>query len=285
MAKGEKEVFEFLDYRAYLRAYYEHKKAKGPFSYRAFSRRAGLKSPNYLKLVIDGERNLTPAMAKRFASACGLRGAGARFFEDLVAFNQAKGSTDRAARYRTLSGHASFRKAQPLDLAHADYHSEWFIPAVRELAHRSDFVTDPAWIAKQLVPAITKAEAATALRVLRRLDMLLEETPGGLGPASPKDAIVSTGVQTKWVHIGTYHRTMMTRAAEAIDTIPAAQRDISSLTLCVDDGALEAIKEELHQLQRTLLALADDAKDPSQVIQIGFQLFPLSNPKAGGETP
>ena len=71
----EIDVFEYLDYRAFLRDLYLERKERGRgFSYRAFSRRAGLKSPNYLKMVIDGIRNITPAMAERFARALGLDG-------------------------------------------------------------------------------------------------------------------------------------------------------------------------------------------------------------------
>lgn len=271
------EVFEFLDYREFLRAYYDLKKAGGRFSYRAFARRAGLKSPNYLKLVIDGDRNLTPAMAQRFGKACGLDGEGLRFFEHLVAFNQAKTSSERAQRYRDLSSHRSFRKAQKLDLAHAAYHSEWFIPAVRELARRNDFRADAAWIAGQMVPAISKSDAARALRILEELGMLKEVD----GQIRPSDSIVSTGPQTKWVHIGEYHRVMMRRAAEAIDLVPAAERDISSLTLCVDPGRLQEIKSQLRDLRGSLLALEEDSENPTQVIQINFQLFPLSK---GDET-
>lgn len=280
MAEAPIEVFDFLDYRDFLRAYYERKKAGRGFSYRAFSRRAGLKSPNYLKLVIDDDRNLTPAMAERFGEACGLRGSGLRFFVDLVAFNQAKTSEERADRYRELTGHRSFRKAQRLDLKHAEYHSEWFIPAVRELAHRADFCADPAWIAEQMMPRISTADAARALEVLRELQMLQEDEDGTV---SPTDALVTTGPQTKWVHIGEYHRVMMQRAAESIDLVPAAERDITSLTLCVDGGKLQEIKAQLAVLRQSLLALADDSVDPARVIQINFQLFPLSQAPEAAE--
>ena len=64
------DVFDYLNYRAFLRDYYVERKRKGKVSFRSFSQRAGLKSPNYLKLVMDGERNLgadTPLHFSRFA--------------------------------------------------------------------------------------------------------------------------------------------------------------------------------------------------------------------------
>ena len=69
---GGIDVFAYLDYRAFLRDYYLWGKERGRLSFRAFSRRAGLRSPNYLKLVMDGDRGITDAMATRFAAALGL---------------------------------------------------------------------------------------------------------------------------------------------------------------------------------------------------------------------
>src|SRR5688500_12914713 len=98
------DVYAHFDYRSLLRSFYEHKKARSRgFSYRSFARRAGLSSPNLLKRVIDGERNLTPEMAERFARACGFEGEEASYFRELVAFNEAKTEAERSARYRTLS--------------------------------------------------------------------------------------------------------------------------------------------------------------------------------------
>jgi uncharacterized protein (TIGR02147 family) len=53
------EVFDYRDYRAYLRDVYQSRKSSEyGFSYRAFAKRAGLSAPNYLKLVAEGQRNL-----------------------------------------------------------------------------------------------------------------------------------------------------------------------------------------------------------------------------------
>ena len=129
------DVFAYLDYRAFLRDHYESRKGRG-FSFRAFARKANLGSPNYLKLVMDGERNLSGPMAARFARACGLEGDAAAYFEDLVHLGQARTSTERAAAYDRLKGFRRYRSVQKLELDHAEYHSTWYLPAIRELAAR-----------------------------------------------------------------------------------------------------------------------------------------------------
>ncbi|HOU94749.1 MAG TPA: TIGR02147 family protein, partial [Polyangiaceae bacterium] len=147
MAGVEVDVFQFQDYREFLRAYYAERKTHAKISYRAFSRRAGLGSPNYLKLVMDGARNLSPAMAGRFAAACRLEGAASAYFTELVAFNQARSHEERDRAYQRMKRHARFRAAHRLTLAQDRYHSRWYYPAIRELVSCGTFREDPAWIA------------------------------------------------------------------------------------------------------------------------------------------
>ena len=113
MIDAEIDVFAYLDYRAFLRDYYRARKATGRgFSYRNFSRRAGLKSPNYLKLVVDGARNLSPDMAQRFAAACGLADDKQRYFVQLVALCQAASAADRSRYYARLVRFKGFRRTR-----------------------------------------------------------------------------------------------------------------------------------------------------------------------------
>jgi uncharacterized protein (TIGR02147 family) len=274
-------VYAYLDYRAFLRDHYAAKKAASrAFSYRAFSKRAGVASPNYLKLVIEGQRSLSTKMAERFALACALDADASRYFVHLVAFNQAKSSTERAEAYDKLTGFQSYRQAHKLELAHAAYYSDWYMPAIRELAASAQFRDDPEWIADQLVPKVSPLQAQRALETLVELGLLVRGTNGRLIQA---DALVSTGPETRGLHIVAFHRAMTQRAIEAIDLVPAAERDISSLTLCLGRGGLATLKTRLQRLRRELLELSALETEPEQVVQVNFQLFPLSRaPKRTG---
>ena len=76
-----------------------------------------------------------------------------------VGFNQAKTSVERAQYYDKLTGFQRYRQAHKLELAHAAYYSEWFMPAIRELVAAGSFREDPEWIADQLIPPITPVQA------------------------------------------------------------------------------------------------------------------------------
>jgi len=275
------DVFRYLDYRRYLADYYQARKPRG-FSYRVFSRAAGLKSPNYLKLVIDGERNLTAAMATRFAEACGLHGEGADYFRELVQFDQARDDASRDAVYMRMAGFQRYRRAQRIELAHAAYHANWYMPAIRELVGSPDFEEDAAWIAARLLPAIQPREAARAVKLLLELGLLERDDDGVLQQTS---AVVSTGPQTASMHIGNYHRAMMQQAADAIERVPAWRRDLSSLTLRMRGDSMDRLKERLTRFRRELLEMESEEVDADQVLQLNLQLFPLTISGADEDTP
>jgi len=273
------EVFDYLDYRAFLRDYYANKKGRG-LSFRVFSKRAGLRSPNYLKLVMEGARNLSEETAGRFAVALALKGDSKRYFLELVRFGQAQTSAARSTHYGRLTGFRRYREVRPLEAEQAAYHSTWYLPAVRELAARKDFRDDPSWIARMMCPAISVSEAARALDVLMKLGLLVRQADGTIGQGQP---LLSTGPETPW-HIADYHRTMLARAAAAIDAISPAERDISSLTMCLGSDGLLRFKNRIRRLRRELLELSTLESDPRQVVQLNFQLFPLSCPELPEET-
>ena len=266
------DVFRFLDHRAYLRAVYESGRARG-LGYRAFSKRAGLGSPNYLKLVIDGQRNLTKEMGQRFAQACGLDGEASLYFEDLVEFCQAKNTRDRSERYARLLRFRRFRKEHKLELSQDAYHSTWYLPAIREMVGCRHFREDPGWIAAQLVPGIRAQEAARALDVLLELGLLVRESDGRLARSQ---AILLAPPETRSTHLASFHRTMMQHASESIDRVHRDQRDLTAITLRVPSTSIAELKRRLGELRRELLAWSEEQPEADRVVQINFQLFPLT---------
>jgi uncharacterized protein (TIGR02147 family) len=271
----EVDVFEYRDYRAFLRDVYQaRKQTEYGFSYRAFAKRAGLGAPNYLKLVAEGQRNLTAEMAERFAAALGLAPEASGYFCDLVAFNQASTAPERARCYQRLQGYRRYRSTFRLDAAHAAYHSEWYIPAIRELAACRGFREDPKWLARRLRPSISARQAQRALGVLEELGLLVRDAAGALVQQHP---VLSTGDdQPLGHHIVTFHRTMLERAGEALDGVPREEREIAALTLGLDAERFREVKRRLYELRQELLELATTGGEPDRVVQINFQMFPLS---------
>jgi uncharacterized protein (TIGR02147 family) len=267
-------IFQYLDYRALLRDLYADRKAyQRGFSHRSFARRAGLRSSNYLQLVMTGQRNLSAEMATRFADAFSLERDEAGFFCDLVAFNLAKTAAERARSYERLTRFRRYREVHKLDADQGRYYKHWYLPAIRELVSCKAFREDPRWIAAQLTPRITPAAARAALKSLLALGLLERDASGNLRQI---DRLLTTGPGPLGHQVVSYHRAMLERASEAIERVPRTEREISSLTLCTSQSMLLELKQRIVAFKAELLQLAEQHGPAERVVQINFQLFPLS---------
>ncbi|HTV22782.1 MAG TPA: TIGR02147 family protein [Polyangiaceae bacterium] len=274
-------VYSYSDYRRFLADHYAYAKAEHSFSFRAFSQRAGIRSSNYLKLVIDGERNLSAAMAARFAKGCGLTGDRAEFFCELVAYCQATSAAERNRGYERLYRFRPFRAVHQLAKEQAAYHSQWYVPAIRELVRRPDFQDDPAWVALQLEPKISPAQAEKAIATLLKLGLLRRQPAKEGGRLEQTNELVTTGSGPLGHHIYSFHHMMLERAGYALDHSPRDERDISCLTLCVSDAKRRELEQRVRAFRKELLQAAEVDNCPERVVQVNFQVFALSAAVAG----
>jgi len=265
-------VFSYEDYRTYLRDTYADRKQRG-LSHRGLARRAGLSSPSFLKSVMDGQKNLALATAQRVAQALGLAGDAAEYFRLLVLMNQSHDPVERRTVQISLGRLRRYQDVQALADASDAYHQHWYLPAIRELSLTDVFRADPKWIARVLTPKILVREAKLALATLEQLGLLRPDASGALRAVHRQ---VNTDLEPNSDQIANFHRAMIARASQALAGVPRPERDISSITLSVDASGLAAIKRRIQDIRRELLDEFDAGKSGVQVVQVNFQLFPLS---------
>jgi len=268
-------LFEYMNFRDYLRDYYEDKKkAHAFYSFRLFSQKAGFTSPNFFKLVIDGKRNLSKESAFKFSKALGHTKKEADYFENLVFFNQSKTLEEKNAY---LSNVMRFRgKSDPKKIEESEYsyYSNWYNPVIRELVIAMDFKENFKKLGQAAIPAISEAEARQSVKLLAELGFIQKN---GDGTYSKTSAVLTTGPQVRSVAIANYHKVMMQRASESIERFSAGQRDISSLTLSVSPQAFAAIIARIQDFRKEILELSEMDENRQKVVQLNLQLFPLSN--------
>ncbi len=269
------DVFAYFGYRAFLRdAYADLKQRQAGFSYRWFARRAGMTSPNFLKLVIDGKRNLSAASTERFATALELSSNETAFFRELVGFGQARSAAEKNRHFERIGAYRQHRAVCALERHQFESLSHWWYPAIRELVACEGFVEDPEWIAGRLVPAITPAQARQALDLLDALGFVERDERGRLRQRTP---MLSTGPEVRSLAVGNFHRQMMERAAASIDLVDRDLRDTSGVTIALSPEAFQRVKQKIVELRAELLAVSAGEDRPTRVVQVNFQLFPLAD--------
>jgi uncharacterized protein (TIGR02147 family) len=271
--KTEPDVLHYSNYRTYLADYYEYKKAESPiFSHRFFAKKAGIPSPNYLKLVMDGKRNLTKKSLVKFSVALGLKGLRAEFFENLVFFNQSDALAERNVYYGNILRTRAKAGLRKLDEAQFELFSDWRHIAVRELASIKGFRPDAGWVSKRMGKVITEKEAEESLGLLASLGLIKKTANGYM----QSDANITTSDEVRSLLVKNYHHQMIGMAAKALDALPAARRDISSITIPIHAKDFVRLKEQIQLMRKELLNLAAAPGSGEDVVQVNIQLFPLT---------
>lgn len=274
-SKQEPDVLHYSNYRTYLQDFYEFKKIQQPiFSHRYFAQKAGISSPNYLKLVMDGKRNLTKKTLVKFEAALGLKGRKAEFFENLVFFNQASSLAERNLYYGNILKVRAKAGLQKLEEAEFQLFSDWRHIVVRELAAVKGFRADPRWIAKKIGAGVSEKDAEESLKLLSALG-LLKKTANGFTQSNTN---ITTSDEVRSLHVKNYHRQMLQLAMSAMERFPAARRDISSITIPIHARDLVKIKEQLQLMRKEILNMAADPGEGDDIVQVNIQLFPLTGP-------
>ena len=263
----------YTDYRKFLREYYDYKKSlRTGLSYRSLSKRAGLKSFNYLQLVTSGQRNLRPETARRIAKALGLKPEEQTYFTALVVFGNSTSDAERAEAQHALLGAYKKLVTKSFTSEHEKVLAEWHHLIIRELVLLKDFRADFDWICKKLNGLITKEQAQESLSLLLKTGLLREER----GQLKVTAQIVDTG-NTYGIHkIVQAHLATFEVWKKILPTLEANQRELGLLNISFSKTSLPKFMDRLRAFQDEMLALAEEDKSPDQVFQMGVYLVPVS---------
>lgn len=266
---------DFLDHRAFLRGWFDWKKAQNAsYSHRVFARMAGYRNPSLLGLIIKGERNLTDRQLPGFFKALGLDAAGRDALRLLVQLDRAATLKERARLIERIAARRRFDGARSIEDAGFTYLSRWTLPAIRELAGREDFQLDVDWVRARLRPQVSRTEVREALELLVEIGMLEPTDEGG---ARQVDKTVVTEHEVASVAVRRYHQGMGQLAVQELERKGGPERHFGAVTALVPPSTMPALKAEVAAFQERVLALCDDSDQPGSVaIQLNIQLFPLS---------
>ncbi len=271
-------ILEYENYRAYLKDWYAWMKASKPgFSYRAFSQWASFKSPNQLQLIILGKRNITPATLGIFTTILKLRKREKRYFELLVAINQATTPHEKAGYVQELSDY--FKKYNELKHHQFEYLLKWYLPVVRELATTKGFKPERHALARRIGHGITPRNVDEALEKLIALGLLKKEG----NSLVQADAIVSTGPETGSAAAYFYHDQMIRLALEALQQHMPHERNFSGITFACRREDVQEIAELLDQCRHQILAYLENRGkvEDDEVYQLNLQCFRVTKGKEG----
>ncbi len=272
--KSRLSIFDYRDYRKFLKEWYEEaKKNRRGFSFRSFSKKAGFGSPNFLKRVMEGERNLTDDSQDKCALALELNKQERDFFKKLVHFNQVEMLDQKNILYRELLRSKKLSQLKPMEKDQYDYYSTWYHAVIRELIVSRDFDGTPEWIFNRFHSQLTVAQIEKSIELLQRLGFIQKKRGGKWQQSTP---LVTTGPEATSLVLLNYHQNLLELIKNQLPIISPEKRDVSALTLGLSRSKIPLLKKKLQEFRQEILKLVADETEPEEVVILSLQLMPMT---------
>lgn len=268
-----KEIFEYTDYRLYLRDFYEQAKQNKPYySYRFIASRVGA-NPGFLFRLMSGKVHIGLRKIEVFANLFELCGRQRDYFIELVRLGRAKRDEDIQESLKKLQ---SIRGVQFSTIAddQMEFFGKWHHMAMRSLLSIYPFDgRNYRRLGAMLIPPLSADEARESVNLLIRLGLVYVDHNGTY---KVTDTFISTKEKWSSAAIHEYQKTSIGLSHKALDTLPKEMRDISTVTFTCSKNQLETLRERLQEIRQEMLLLSQDCPGEDCVMQLNLQLFPAA---------
>jgi uncharacterized protein (TIGR02147 family) len=264
-------IFEYTDYRAYLKAAYDFEKQRSNFSYAQFAERAGLKARSFLRTVITGKRNLTADALSKFVVGLALDYEEGEAFKALVHFNQAADFKSRQHYWE------SFLKLRPKNQKRQRVADEYLYlarmayPILLVLLRQNHVDKSTEALAK--MSGLKIHEVEEGLKTLLQLGALKEAHSGEMIVTS--EGFVTSN-DTPSIARQTFHINMLEKAKHCVQLDPS-EREFQSMMVPLNKEELLYLKQRI----RAVVAEVDEkfgGKRPNseKIYSLNINLIPIT---------
>ncbi len=266
-------IYDYLNYRDFLQDFYlENKSLDSKFSFQSFADRCGFKSKSFIKLVMDGKKNLTDDSISQLNKVLKLGDKAFSYFSLLVKFNQAKVLKERNKYFNKLVSYNTRNPAKIILKNKYQFYSQWYHNTIRELVCMEDFGDNYSHIGKMIHPNLTVKQVKESINLLKQLKLIKKTKNGYI----QTDSIISTGNEVRSLAVQNFHKQNLQLASDSIDGVIPVQRDISSVVLGLSTDGVKKMKHEIQEFRKRLLEIAKKDTDVNQVYHYNMQFFPTT---------
>ena len=258
------------DYRDYLRAEFELRRARRPhYSLRAYARDLQL-SPSTLSELLSGRYVLSRVRALSVGKRIQLTEPHLHHFADLMEMKKERASPEKnlaSLRVKHRLGSAENK----LRLETFRVVADWYHFAILELFYVEGFLPEPKWIARTL-----NLKVSTVKEALLRLEKvgMIVVTPTGFRLAEA-NTFVGDDIPSEAIRI--FHRQILEKATAAIFNQSIEERELNASILSLRKKDLPALKKEIRRFANEMGAKFGGKKSRDSVYCLALQCFSLAN--------
>lgn len=277
-------ISNYVDFRQFLLDFYNARREASsrdlrPYNYAMFSAAADIKSPNYLKMIIDGKRNLSPEMISKFAKAMGLNKDQSEEFRLLVLMGQ---ETEPGQRNVYLKQLSEFRfqgklKSGEIDRKAIEKLPNWIGWILFAMLDQEGVDFNSNQLRELLRGKASTDEIEEALNTLIQSGQVVRDEATGQikkaeAPAEMTDDIpvaVVRKLQSQLMYLG----------LESLFQDSAAEREFGTLTVTLTQAEFEDLRFQLRKFRKQVhkdTAIKRMSEKGERVYQLNLQLFPVT---------
>lgn len=259
----EPRVYNYQDYREYLKDVFAYKK-----SLKVSMRKIAISlsvSNAYLTMVLNQKRNLDLKYLEPLAIYLKLNKSESSYLKNLILISDSENTRIRSDAYKGLSRFRSYKNDSPNDVITHKYLNNWYYVAIRELSFMSGFKEDPRWIQGRMLPNLKIKEIGAALDFLKKNDLLANNNKDFLD--------CSQGLYK--LSLTHFHQDMLRIIGESIEKVERKDRMILGHTKAFGtknfQKAQEIMKNALDQIEEL-----EEEKGTTNLYQFYFLGSPLT---------
>ena len=277
-------VNDYLNSREYLRDFYIYKqkthKGVRAYNYAHFSAAADIKSPSYLKLIIEGKRNLSKDMALKFAKAMKISKSDTKEFCVLVEYTQESNPLKRNEFLQELESLRVDKRIKSGEIKKDTFERvpNWVAWVLYALVDQKgvDFSIDSL---KEVLRHKVKPDTIEkSLHALIEQGQLKKQEDGSITKGEP---ITDSGAEEIPVElIRKIQSELNYRGMESLFEDSAKEREFGALTVSLTKEEFERYRFELRQLRKKIhkeVSVAREQEKGDRVYQLNLQLFPITD--------
>lgn len=276
---------EFLDFRQYLDKWYRYRQFQTsrdfrPYNYAMFAAAANIKSPNYLKMIIDGQRNLSDDMVSKFAKALGLLKDQAEEFRLLVHFGQASDPAQRNLALKQLNEYRVDQKLKSGEISRDTWDKvpNWITWILYSMLDQDGAVFD----AKKLVVALrgkaTETEIENAIQSLLASGQVVRSPETGLLEKTKN--LIDNPEEIPVALVRKLQSELMYLGLESLFRDSPTEREFGTVTLSLTKSEFEDLRFKLRQFRKSTQkdnSVKRASSKGERVYQLNLQLFPVTD--------
>ncbi len=274
----------YLDFRKYLADYYLYRRELSrndlrPYNYAVFSAAANIKSPNYLKLIIEGRRNLSEDMIAKFAKALSLSKEQAEEFKLLVLYGQASDPAERNMHLKALNEKRVDLKLKSGEIDQKTWEKipSWIAWILYSLVDQKNVSFDPEKLRETLRNKASADEIHQALNsLLNAGELVRDEETGEMKKAR---SLMESAEEVPVALVRKLQAELMYLGLESLFQDSATEREFGSATLAMTKQEFEELRFTLRKIRKEAqknIGVKRLTSKGDRIYQLNLQLFPIT---------